>query len=56
MGLAQPLSQQIGKEMVIAVPTPLVVQWDDEQVGLFEIFQGLLAVFLTSEGIAQGAG
>ncbi len=35
----QSLSQQIGKEMVIAVPTPLVVKGDEEQVGAFEIFQ-----------------
>ncbi len=42
--------------MVIAVPTPLVVQGDDEQVGLFEIFQGLLPVVLAGERIAQGAG
>jgi len=28
--------------MVIAVPMPLVVQGDDEQVGVFEIFQGFL--------------
>ncbi len=36
------LAQKAGKEMVIAVPTPLVVQWDDKQVGAFEIFQRLL--------------
>ena len=36
--LVQSLAQQIGKEMVITVPTPLVVQGDDEQVGMFEIF------------------
>ena len=40
--LLQPLPQQFGKEMVIAVPTPLVVQGDDEEVGMFEIFQGFL--------------
>ena len=38
----QSLSQQIRKEVVIAVPAPLIVQRDDEQVGLFEIFQGFL--------------
>jgi len=36
--LVQSLAQQIGKEMVITVPMPLVVQGDDEQVGVFEIF------------------
>ena len=36
----QSLPQQLREEMVIAVPAPLVVQRDDEQVGAFEIFQG----------------
>ncbi len=35
LGLVQTLPQQISKEMVIAVPTPFVVQGDDEQVGVF---------------------
>ena len=39
----QPLPQQFGKEVVIAVPAPLVVQGDDEKVGPLEILQGLLA-------------
>jgi hypothetical protein len=38
----QSLPQQISKEMVIAIPTPLVVQGYKEQVGLLEIFQGIL--------------
>src|SRR5438105_464869 len=38
--LAQSLSQQVREEMVIAVPMPLVVQGDDEQVGAVEQFQG----------------
>ena len=38
----QPLPQQLGEEMVIAVPAPLVVQGDDEQVGVLEVLQGLL--------------
>src|SRR5574341_740531 len=29
--------------MVIAVPTALVVQWDNEQVGAFEMFQSFLS-------------
>ena len=35
LGLIQAVAQQIGKEMVIAVPTPLVVQGHDEQIGAF---------------------
>src|SRR5205814_3951210 len=38
--LVESLPQQIRKKMMIAVPTPLVVQRDEEQVGVFEIFQG----------------
>ena len=55
--LVQSLSQQIGEEMVIAVPASLVVQWDDEQVGTFESFQGLLPGSRRSEqnGITNGA-
>src|SRR5438034_6114776 len=40
--LMQSLSQQISEEMVIAVPTPLVVQGDEEQVGVFDILEGCL--------------
>ncbi len=41
--------------MVISIPTSLVIQGDDEQVGLFEIFQSLLAVSLVVDRIAEGA-
>jgi hypothetical protein len=36
----QSLPQQLGKQMVIAIPAPLVVQRDDEQVGALEVGQG----------------
>ena len=36
------LAQELGKQVVVAIPAPLVVQRDDEQVGAFEEFQGLL--------------
>src|SRR5438876_12210041 len=32
--------EQISEEMVIAIPTPVVVQGDEEQVSAFEVFQG----------------
>ena len=54
--LVQSLPQQIGKEMVIAIPTPLFIQRDDKQVGAFQHFQGRLAVILAGERVAQGAG
>ena len=37
--LLQPLAQQIRKQPVIAVPLPIVIQRDDEQVRAFEVFQ-----------------
>ena len=40
--LVESLSQQIGEEPVIAIPAPLVIQRDDEQVGAFEVFQRCL--------------
>src|SRR6059058_4878781 len=40
--LLQSLSQQISEELVIAVPPPLVVQGDEEQVGAFDILEGFL--------------
>ena len=36
------LPQQISKEMVIAVPAPFVIQWEDEKIGAFDGFQGCL--------------
>src|SRR6516165_5887416 len=39
----QALPQQLRKEVMIAVPPPLMVQRDEEQVGVFEVFQGGLS-------------
>ena len=47
--MVQALSQQFGKEMVIAVPAALVVQGNDEQVGTFELFQRDIAPVLRRE-------
>src|SRR6202011_4502453 len=51
------LPQQLSEEMVIAVPTPLVVQRDEEQVGVFEIFQGFSpgSSGIHHNGITEGA-
>jgi hypothetical protein len=46
----KPLSEQIGDEMVIAVPAALVVQTDNEQVGALEILQCCLS---GGSGVAQ---
>src|ERR1700730_5477254 len=55
--LMQTLSQQIREELVIAIPTPLVVQGDEEQVGVFDRLEGCLPGTRGGEqnGITQGA-
>src|SRR5262245_40718977 len=55
--LVQSLPQRISEEMVIAVPAPLVVQRNQEQVGVVEIFQGCLSgsSAVAQHGITQGA-
>ena len=53
----QSLSQQISEELVIAVPASLVVQGDEEQVGVFDILEGFLPGTRGGEqnGITKGA-
>ena len=42
--------------MVITVPTPLVVQGDEKEVGMFEVFQGFLPGkrWIEGDGVAKG--
>ena len=54
-GFMQALAQQLGKKMVIAIPVPRLIQRNDEEVGVFQHFQGRLAVVLAGEGVAQGS-
>ncbi len=55
--LLAPLPQQVGEQAVVAVPAPLVVQGDDEQVGALEMLERLLAGGrgVEQHGIAQRA-
>src|SRR5207302_3531009 len=55
--LVESLPQQLSEELVIAVPLPFVVQRDEEQVGVFEIFQSGLpdSRGVEHNGITQGA-
>ena len=55
--LVQTLPQQLAKEVVVAIPAPLVVQRDDEEVGAFEVGQGFLPGCggVLQDGIAQRA-
>ncbi|MCB0202602.1 MAG: hypothetical protein KDI03_21225, partial [Anaerolineae bacterium] len=39
-GFMQALAQQLGKKMVIAIPVPRLIQRNDEEVGVFQHFQG----------------
>ncbi len=41
--------------MVIAVPAPCLVEGRDEEVGPFQVCQGLLAVAAAGDGVAEGA-
>ena len=56
-GLVQALAEQIGEEVVIAVPAPFVVEGDEEQVGAFEILEGCLpgSRRVAQNGITQWA-
>ena len=53
----QSLAEQVGEQMVIAVPAPVVIQGDHKQVGAFEIFQGYLTGRggVAQHGITEGA-
>ena len=52
----QSLAQDVGKEMMIAIPAPLLVQGHKEQVGCLECFEYLLALRSLGDRIAQRAG
>ena len=43
LGLLQPLAQQAGKEMVVAVPAAFIVKGDDKEIGAVQMLQHLLA-------------
>ena len=45
--------QDVGEEVVVAVPAPTVVERDDEQVGAVERLQHGGAVVTAGDGVAQ---
>src|SRR5512140_2620329 len=55
--LRAPLPQEVGEEMVIAVPAPLGIEGDEEEVGPVEVLERLLSRGrgVDQHGIAQGA-
>src|SRR5919199_2964866 len=42
------MAQRFGEELVIAIPPPLVVQWNEEEIGLLHLFQHRLAAGLSA--------
>ena len=36
LSVLQAIEQEVAKKLMIAVPVPLVIQWDDKQIGLFK--------------------
>ena len=48
-GLGQSLAELVGKEAVVAIPLPPVVEWDGKEVGLFQVFQDGLYCFPSIE-------
>ena len=47
-------SQHIGEEMVVAIPPPLIVERNQEEVAPIQRFQHRLAAGLAGNGITQG--
>ena len=48
-------AQQVGKEAMIAIPAPLVVQGHDEEVGRFQRFQARLAIWRPAGAVRGGS-
>jgi hypothetical protein len=51
--LLQPGAQRLGKKGMIAVPLALAIQRYNEEIGLLESFQHLLAVSLLHDSITE---
>jgi hypothetical protein len=43
VGLVQSLAQQISKKVMIAIPTPFIIQWDNEKIAAFKGFERILS-------------
>ncbi len=52
----QTSAQQVGEQAVVTVPLALLVQGDQEQIGLLQRRQGGRAVVAAGEGVAQRTG
>src|SRR5215217_9347736 len=49
-------AQEVGEEVMVAVPVPLVVERDDEEVLPLQSLQHLLAIIAAGDRIAEGSG
>ena len=54
MGLLQATTQHLGKEVVVAIPVPLVVKGDKKEIGPFQVVQHRLSSCLFGHLITQG--
>src|SRR5262249_8192645 len=54
--LQQASVEDVGEELVVAIPAALVVQGYDEQVAPFQGYQCRCPTGLAGDGVAQGAG
>ena len=58
LGLAQALLQHAGKKMMIAIPIPFIIQWNDKQISLFKLVEhgtGRLWALLPQHSITERA-
>jgi hypothetical protein len=50
--LLQPTAQHLGKQVMVAIPVPLVIEGNQEQVAPLDMHQKRLAIGSPSDGIA----
>src|SRR5918996_729180 len=53
LGLLQLRAEEIGEEVMEAIPAALLVERDEEQVGALKAFQRVLPIVAAGDGVAQ---
>src|SRR5437764_7395293 len=51
--LLQVAGEHLGKQVVVAVPSPLVIERDHKEIRFLERFQGCLSMFLTGHRLTE---
>ncbi len=51
--LPQPTAQHLGKQVVVAIPLPPVIERDEEQIGPLHILQQCLTIITSAQSIIQ---